>query len=294
MHKLPHPALRTLLASALAWAGLLGGTQAQCSRPIEAPVAPIGLGVTVAGGQVAGVYPTVMRELGAKHGCEIRFSPVPRARQEMLLENGRADLLVPASRSTKRDAWGQFVPLVQVRPAVISLRGRPLHVANLGQVLARRELRVAVVRGFDFGEPYRAALAQLRQGRRLVEEVDAAAVARVLQADIADLTVMTPTILWGALQGDERLRPLLAELRIDALEDLAWAEAGVYLSRQSLPEADRQRLSALFQEAQQSGRVWALTVEAYAGLPLEGWMRPVAAGAGVNAAKPSRPAPSSP
>jgi len=280
----PWLALALLAASASAWA--------QCSRAIEAPVAPIGLGVTVSGNQVAGIYPTVVRELAGKHGCDVRFTPVPRARQEMLMENGHADLLLPASRSSKRDAWGDFVPLTQARPAVISLRGRRVFVADLGQVLARRELRVAVVRGFDFGEPYRAALAQLRPAGRLVEEVDASAVARVLQAGMADLTVMTPTILWGALQGDERLRPLLPELRIDALQDLDWSDSGVYLSRQALSPDDRRRLGALFMDAQQSGRIWALTQEAYGSLPLEGWMRPVPAP--VSATKPSRRGPSSP
>lgn len=269
-----------------------GCAWAQCSRPVEAPVAPIGLGVTVSGSQVAGIYPEVVRELAGKHGCEVRFTPVPRARQEMLMENGHADLLLPASRSSKRDAWGDFVPLTQARPAVISLRGRRLFVADLGQVLARRELRVAVVRGFDFGETYRAALSQLRAAGRLVEEVDASAVARVLQAGMADLTVMTPTILWGALQGDERLRPLLPELRIDALQDLDWSDSGVYLSRQALGADDRRRLAALFMEAQQSGRIWTLTQEAYGTLNLDGWMRP--APRSLSAAKPSRPAPSSP
>lgn len=268
--------------------------QAQCSRPLLAPVAPIGLGVTVDGPQVAGVYPTVLREWAVQQGCSLQFSPVPRARQELLLENGHADLMVPASRSAKRDAWGDFVPLLQARPAAISLGGRRLNLTDLGQVQARKELRVAVVRGFDFGERYRDTVAQLRQAGRLVEEVDAVAVARVLQAGMADLTVMTPTIMWGALQGDERLRPLADRLRVDALQDFDWSDSGVYLSRLTLSESERRRLGQELRDGRLHQRVWALTVEAYAGLPLEGWMRPVPASAPLSEARPSRRAPSSP
>jgi len=267
--------------------------QARCSRPLQAPVAPIGLGVTVEGGQVGGVYPTVLREWAVQQGCELQFSPVPRARQELLLENGHADLMIPASRSSRRDAWGDFVPLLQARPAAISLGGRRLYLSDLDQVLARKELRLAVVRGFDFGERYREVLAQLRQAGRLVEEVDAVAVARVLQAGMADLTVMTPTIMWGALQGDDRISPLAEQLRVDALQDFDWSETGVYLSRQALAEPDRRHLMQMFRDPRLSQRVWTLTVEAYAGLPLEGWMRPVPTPP-LSAAKPSRRGPSSP
>ena len=64
-------ALAALAAVALAGAPV----QASCSRPLQVPVAPIGLSVIVADSQISGVYPDVMRMLG--QSCRFQFDPVP-------------------------------------------------------------------------------------------------------------------------------------------------------------------------------------------------------------------------
>lgn len=240
--------LSCLLAlPALAWA--------QCSRALKVPVAPIGLSVTVEGEVVGGVYPDLLRGLG--EGCRFEFSVVPRARLELMFEGGQADLLVPASRTARRDELGQFVPLVRSRPALVSFSEAKERqpVRSLDELLRRRELRVVLVRGFDYGEAYQGLQRELGAQGRLISAVDALEAARMLSLGMADLTVMSPSIVAGAMHNDARYKPLLAKLRVEPMDELPWGDAGVYLAK-NLPAADRQLLRELLERSVRSGEAW--------------------------------------
>jgi polar amino acid transport system substrate-binding protein len=203
------------------------------------------------------------------------FSQVPRARQQLAFDNGSADLLVPASRTAARDALGDFVPLVQVRPTLLSLgrSGPPLE--RLSDLLATPELRLVVVRGYEYGPVYRETIEQLRQQRRLSEEPNPAGVARALRTGLADLTLMSPNIFIGALVSDPGLTPLMAKLRVEPVAELGWNESGLYLSRARMSAEERQQLRDWFARASKSGRVWQVFNEIYPPHSLDGHMRPV-------------------
>jgi hypothetical protein len=92
--------LALLLLASPAWGA--------CVRPIVVPVSPLGVSVIVDGTAVSGVFPQLLEQLGAKAGCQFVWSVVPRIRAEMMFEDGKADLLVAATRSDKRDQSGLF------------------------------------------------------------------------------------------------------------------------------------------------------------------------------------------
>ncbi len=248
-----------LLASAtLAMAPLCA--QALCSRTVQVPVAPIGLGVTVVDGHVGGIYPDLLRGLANKEGCALNFPVVPRARQEMMYELGLADILLPARRSPRRDGFGLFIPLIQSRAALVSLRGLALpldQVHSLPDLLQQHELRLAVVRGYDYGDDYQQLLAGMRSQGRLVEAVDPISLVRMLDAGMAEVSIVAPTIITGALRGDAKLKTWLPRVQITTLEDLPWGESGLYVStRSSLSIADRERLQASLMHLAKSDVTW--------------------------------------
>lgn len=242
--------------------GLTASAQAACSRVIRVPVAPIGLSVVTSGGAVAGVYPEVLRRVEAETGCRFEFSIVPRARLEAMFVSGQADLLMPASRTPARDARGQFVPLIKARPVLISLSSDRPAVANLQELMERRDLRVALVRGFDYGEAYQQLIPRLKEQQRLVMEADAAAVARAMERGLADVTLMVPSIFTGTLHQDSRSRAMLDRLRYEPLSDLGWGESGVYLSP-GLSPTDRELLAEVLDKAARSGLVWKVMQRHY-------------------------------
>jgi len=249
--------------------------QAQCSRPLKVPVAPIGLSVTTVGDTVGGLYPDLLRSLAGKEGCQVEFSVVPRARLEAMFETGRADLLVPASRTPRRDEHGIFVPMVSSRAVLISLQSERPALNSLAELLERRELRVAIVRGYDYGDAYQALLKQLSQQGRLLQASDPISVARMLNGGMADLTVMTPTILTGALAGDARVRFLLEQLRYEPVDELPWGESGIYVSNKpSLGDADRALIRELLERSAKSDAVWRGFQRYYSTGSLTGSIKP--------------------
>ncbi|WP_444763766.1 substrate-binding periplasmic protein [Roseateles sp.] len=249
--------------------------EAGCSRPIGVPMSPIGLSVSFDGERSAGIYPTLLRELSASANCDFRVQRVPRARLQKMFESGQADLLIPASANPSRDVDGEFVPLVQVRASLLTLaRDRPAP-RSLAELVAQPELKIAVVRGFSFGPAYDSAMAALRAQKRLIEEPDAAGVARALRRGIAQASIMTASIFIGTLANEPDLSPLVGQLRTDALEELGWSESGVYLSRHTLGDADRRLLRQAFSQLARSGRIWQIYIDSYPPGSLAGSVRPL-------------------
>lgn len=259
----------------LSWAGVAADAHAACSRPMQVPLAPVGLSVLLPPlGQPTGVYPELLRQLGEADGCVFVMSTVPRARQELMFEKSQADLLVPASRTPRRDEFGEFVPLIQSRAMIITLHGGRSLPTSLKALLQATELRVVVVRGFDFGDAYQVLVKELTRQGRLRLEADPVSVARVLDAGGADLTLMAPSILVSALHADERVSHLLGRLRLGAVEELGWNDSGIYLSRAALNDGDRRLLQESLDQAARSGLVWKLFKQFYPAGTMDGSLRP--------------------
>jgi polar amino acid transport system substrate-binding protein len=243
------------LLAALPLAVAAMSSHADCSRDIVVPVSTTGVSVIVGNGTFNGIYPEIFRSLGPRAGCHFTFSSVPRARQELLFESGKADLLLPATRTPARDVHGIFVPMVGHRAVLISLQSQRPQITNAQDLLDRRDLRVAIVRGYDYGDAYQAIVRELARQGRLFIEVDPSAVARLLYVGAVDITIMGPTILAGAINRETRVNGMLDRLRMEAIPELPWQQTGVYVSRFSLNPDDRAVLLELLERAAKSNVV---------------------------------------
>ena len=272
MHVLSTHARKLLVALALL-ISLPGGAAAGCSRNIVVPIAPIGLSVFVTpDNTINGVYPELLRTIGLKEGCNFELSVVPRARLDLLFESGRADLLIPASRSPARDELGIFVPLVQSRATLISVASDRLVIRNAQELIDRHDIRVGLVRGFDFGPAYQAIVKELTRQGRVVLDVDAASIARTLQNNAIDMTIMAPSILVGAMQADPKAAGLMEKLRIEPIDELPWGDSGVYISK-NVSEPDKTVLKEMLERAGKSGVVWKAFQRFYPANALTGSIR---------------------
>ena len=245
-----------VLSALLLAAAVPGLAQAGCSRNIQVPIAPIGLSVFIASDNtVSGVYPEVLRSVALKEGCNFEFTVVPRARLDLMFEAGRADLLIPASRTNARDEFGTFVPLVYSRATLISLASERAPIHSAQDLLDRPGIKVGLVRGFDFGGAYPAVVKELTRQGRVVLDVDAAGIARLLHSGAIDMTIMAPSILYGAIQADPKLNGIVERMRVEPIDDFPWNDSGAYISK-TLSEADRTALRELLERAGKSGAVW--------------------------------------
>lgn len=228
---------------------------AGCSRPLVVPASPIGLSITVKGEQVGGAFPEVLSEVADRIGCKLVYSVVPRARLELMFETGKADLLMTSTKTPRRDKYGIFVPLIVSRATLVSIDPKRAPIHNMEEMLARRELRVALVRGFDYGPAYHTLATKLAEQGRVAWAKEPVEVARMLMAGMADMTIMPPSALVGAASLDERIAAIRDKVRVEPLDELMWARSGIYISR-TLPAADRALLEKGLHEAGKAGALY--------------------------------------
>lgn len=259
---------RLILARLLPTLLLLGLASSQaaagCSRPIRVPAAISGQTVTSDGERVGGVIPDVMNKIGAAIGCTFVWTPVARMRLEAMFQNGTADLLIASNQVPARDRYGYFLPVVETRATLISVRSERAPVRSMQELAARSELRVALVRGYDFGPAYQALSRDLAAQGRLYLQPTPRPVARMLAEGLADVTIMTGIAFVGGLYGDARSEIIADKLRSEPLDDLPWMRSGIYLSKKSLSAADRKLLEHALNEAVRDGTWWRALQRHYA------------------------------
>jgi polar amino acid transport system substrate-binding protein len=252
---------------------------ADCTRVINVPVSATGLSVTVKGSSINGIYPEMLHDMGKKQDCEFHFSAVPRARLEMLFETGKADLLIPASKTPRRDEFGIFVPLIHNRATLISLTSDRPALKSIQEFIDNKQLRLVLVRGFDYGPAYQELIGRLKQQDRLFFETDPLSVARVLKSSTHYLSIMAPSIFYGAIIGDPRVEGMQGKLRYEPLPELPWGESGAYISKSALNDSDKTELRQLLEYAEKSGAIWKGFQRVYPAEVLKESIRPLSSSA---------------
>lgn len=224
--------------------GCLGatGVAAQCSRPIIVPAAPTGFNVIVEGEKVSGVLPDWLTALGRRIGCSFEFPVVPRARaDQMVLDTASADILLPASQNSERDAKAVFVHLYSPMPVLITHSSKRGDTPRDTLALKKSGWRAAMVRRYSFGDDYDTLARELEAEGRIDAVNDLATIERMLRAGRVEFTILPATLMYAALL-DGRPIDNAAEFQYHELGGLAPSRAGAYLSARALPPKDMELL----------------------------------------------------
>lgn len=254
----PRPQSAAIVAIAATVALLAGASvRADCSRVIQVPAAPAGFNVQIEADRVVGVYPDLLRQLGEAAGCRFAFPVVPRARLAlMFFETREADIFIPASRNAEREAKAQFVPMLKLTPALITLRSRADTLADLRALVEKSAWRAALVRTYSWGDEYEALLRQLEAEKRVDYVTDLRTVGQMLRTGRVEFTILPPTLLYSALEdGRTEKAEVVGEFRYQTLAGLPRSEVGAYLSRETLGRADAQLLRDLLTRAARDGNL---------------------------------------
>jgi polar amino acid transport system substrate-binding protein len=228
---------------------------AACSRIIQVPVTAIGYSIIVQGEAVSGIYADLLHEV-EKDACQFRFTVVPRARLEVMFKAGTADLLLPSTRTPQRDELGLLIPLIKSRATIISIASDRPALTSAQDILLRTDLRLVLVRGFDFGPAYRSLVAEMTQQGRVILEADVVSVARMLKLSNNNISIMAPSIIVGAIKDDTRVQDLHDKFKFEPIDELPWDDAGIYISNTSLEKTDREYLQTALTRAAKSGVAW--------------------------------------
>ena len=250
---------------------------AACSRVIQVPVTAIGHSIIIRGEAVSGIYADLLREI-EKEGCHFQFHNVPRARSEILFKTGMADLLLTSTKTPQRDELGLLIPLIKSRATVISIASDRAAINTAQDILLHKELKLVLVRGFDFGPGYQSLVAEMTRQGRVIFETDVVSVARMLKMSNNNISIMTPSSIVGSIKDDVRVQELQDKLRFEPIDELPWEDAGIYISNTSLIKADRDHLQNALTRAAKSGFAWQSFKQYFSADLVKASIRPLDAG----------------
>lgn len=222
---------------------------AACSRDILVPFSDVGVDLRLVDGKHEGLSVDYLDEVSRRTGCRFVYIDVPRARAWWMLAHAQADVVPGAIQADWRDESGDFYDqYVLEGVSLLSLKTSPLKLESSKAILASG-LRFAFVRGHDYG-PHTAELVRILEARgQLTLVKDPGTMLRMLQAGRIDgAIVMASIVTTEAAQ-----LGLNEGLFGQGIDDLEWGTTGIYLSKISLPEADRELLERTFRELNEEG-----------------------------------------
>lgn len=115
---------------------------AECSRVINVPVSATGLSVITSGEKIHGIFPDLLRRMGEKNACSFAFTIAPKARVVAMFESGNSDMMLASIKTARRDEFGVFFPMVNIRATLISIAtSRPV-MSNFKDVLKETDMHL--------------------------------------------------------------------------------------------------------------------------------------------------------
>jgi polar amino acid transport system substrate-binding protein len=221
-----------------------------CSRPIRVAAAPAGSSIFFTPQkQVAGSLPDLLARVAELTPCRFDYVPMPVNRGFLMLQQGGIDLVPMGVRTAERDLVGEFVATSQSPVMLIHLKSTPVPYRSLKELRDAQAITINVVRGHRFGPRYDAWLADPRTRQHLEEVTTTDMIAGKMLAGRATAIVIP---LAGFAESAKRYQ-MADKIAYTPLSDIAPVRFGIYLSRTSLPAADRQLLTSTLQRLVDAG-----------------------------------------
>lgn len=233
---------------------------AKCSRVINVPIPGLNTAQNNVDdskrGDLTAHVLQLMGTISQKLDCQFNYLSVPKSRQEHLFRNGDADILLMATKTPKRDEVGLLIPIIQMRPAIIS----NVQFGSLGLTLKKiqddQQIHLVLVRGFDYGDEYNNFIQVIDKLKRVSYEPDAFSVARRMSYKNNVVTIMGPSIFDEVINSEKALNTLIGNIRYDEIEEFAWIDFGIYISKKTLLEKDFNYLKTHFPLFVGSDHIW--------------------------------------
>ncbi|WP_256078792.1 ABC transporter substrate-binding protein [Massilia sp. YIM B04103] len=207
-----------------------GAAPVLCPERTVVGISDLGYSSYQQDGELRGAGVEVMREVGRRTRCTVKFAWFPRSRLFAQLENDRIDMTVSSVRSSERDRTGQFVPYVYTQFELLLSTRVAGSFTSLSDFVERSDARLNVVRGMAYSADVAALLDKLAQAGRIEYVPDFDVVFRKIAASRADGTLAPPVIYMWHLA---RLG-IAAQVRALTVPESPRQLAGLYLSQHNL------------------------------------------------------------
>jgi polar amino acid transport system substrate-binding protein len=202
-----------------------------------------------ADGSHAGIDKDVVEEMSRRSGCHFQVVLESRVRIWDQLSKNLLDLSVSGIPTPEREQFASFIPYFQTRNYVLlrpELSGR---LSTPEAFLAEGKSLVGVVKSFKHGSFYDSWLKSLREQHRVIELADFETAVRMFKLGRVDALLALPTSLSRLLR-QEGLQNQVKVMDWAPKERIIHA---LIVSRQRVPDADRERLRTALRAMQADG-----------------------------------------
>lgn len=230
--------VKTGVCLAFLAAGWCPGLRADCLRPLVVAYPhslsslPVHGDLTVAG---------FTQRLGQLSGCAMQTPDLPPARAWEDFRRGRVDLFW-GLQTPQRDPYGEFLSNgIAGQWNLVMLAARTDLPRTLRAFIGHPEWNIGMIRGTSLLPDLASDVETLRKAGQIDESTDTPmAMTKVEHGRDAAYLALTPVSDFVSAS------PQGARLRTEAQRDYQSPEAGIYLSRQTLSEAQRKSLHEAF------------------------------------------------
>lgn len=238
-----------------------------CLRPLKLATDPQGKLFTVnASKEIGGVLVSIFEDVKKETHCEIEWILVPRARGLLGFKDGIYDIIY-AIKTEERDQQGTFIPLNELYPSLIVLKGLA-KTNDVEKILQQDNLIFNVVRGYDYGREYRALISKLKENHRLEEVPDIETIAKKMRINRTNATILAAPLFVTVAESFQ----LEQKIDVFILKNAPSAKAGIYLSNQTLSKVEISALTKAIQKVGNSNKIKKMYLENYPAWALKGYV----------------------
>lgn len=205
-------------------------------------------------GQWAGIDKDVIEELGRRTGCKLEPRTESRVRIWAQIASGQLDMTVSALRTPERELLVEFIPYIESHQFVVMRPEAAGALTSPAAFLADKPRRVIAVRGYVFTPTLDAWITALRLQGRVDEAPDQPTAMRIFKAGRGDALVLGAHSLAAARRTD----PAFLAFKAVSYAPNEPSIGALALSRQRIPQEDRERMRKAVQEMLKDGTLDAM------------------------------------
>ena len=244
--------MRSWIAALAATAACLVATSAHACGPYSVGLYEYSaLYYRDAQGRWTGIDKDVIDELARRSGCKLVARTESRVRIWAQIGAGQMDMTVSALMTPERELLVEFIPYIESRQYVVLRPALAGALTTPAAFLADSKRRLIVVRGYAFTPTLESWIATLRTQGRIDDAPDQPTAVRIFKAGRGDAVVLGAHSLASARRAD----PTFASFVAMSYAPHERSIGALALSRQRVPQQDRDRMRHAMEEMLRDGTV---------------------------------------
>lgn len=185
-------------------------------------------------GRYSGIDQDILDSLSLRTNCQFKLRIESQARIWTQIREGSLDMSMSSIKTIEREEWATSIPYFSSRNYALVSTTLSANEQTAVGFLANKDLKMAVIKGFQHGRQYNDFIASLRHQNRIYEVADFASLLKLLQVKRVHAILLIPTSFLDLSR--QKQLPDATALR-DWYPNDAFI-AGLYISRKTVsPQA---------------------------------------------------------